>query len=62
MLGDGLLNWLGVEADDILDREFVSRKQEEDPVLEQIKEEYNFDEIKDAFDNAARSFLWRRKQ
>ena len=62
VLGDGLLNWLGVEADDILDREFVSRKQEEDPVLEQIKEEYNFDEIKDAFDNAARSFIWRRKQ
>ena len=44
-LGDGLLNTLGVEADDILDQEFVNKKQQEDEVLEQIKEEYNFDEI-----------------
>ena len=44
------MNTLGVEADDILDQEFVNKKQQEDEVLEQIKEEYNFDEIKDAFD------------
>ena len=49
-LGDGLLNTLGVQADDILDQEFVNKKQQEDEVLEQIKEEYNFDEIKNAFD------------
>ena len=47
---DGLWNTLGVEADGILDQEFVNKKRQEDEVLEQIKEEYNFDEIKDAFD------------
>ena len=52
-LGDGLLNSLGVEADDILEQKFVNQKQQEDAVLEKIKEEYNFDEIKDAFDEAA---------
>ena len=40
-LVNGLLNSLGVHADNILDQKF-----------EQIKEEYNFDEIKDAFDEA----------
>ena len=49
-LGDDLLNTLGVKADDIFDQEFVNKKQQEDEVLEQIKGEYNFDEIKDAFD------------
>ena len=49
-LGDSLLNLLGVEADDILEQKYVNKKQEEDAVLEQIKEDYNFDEIKDAFD------------
>ena len=49
-LGDGLLNTLGVQADDILEQKFVNQKQQEDTVLEQIKKEYNFDEIKDAFD------------
>ena len=49
-LGDGLLNSLVVEVDDILEQKYVNKKQEEDAVLEQIKEDYNFDEIKDAFD------------
>ena len=49
-LGDGLLNSLGVQADDILEQKFVNQKQQEDVALEQIKEDYNFDEIKDAFD------------
>ena len=49
-LGDGLLNSLGVQVDDILEQKFVNQKQQEDVVLEQIKEEYNFVEIKDAFD------------
>ena len=48
-LGDGLLNILGVEGDDILDQEFVNKKQQDDEVLEQIKEAYNFDEIKYIF-------------
>ena len=52
-LGDGLLNSLGAEADDILDQQFVNIKQQEDAVLEQIKEDYNFVEIKDVFDEGA---------
>ena len=62
-LGDGLLNLLGVQADDILEQNFVNQKQQEDAVLEQIKEEDSFDEIKNAFDEAAVPhqldfFLW----
>ena len=49
-LGDCLFNTLGVEANDILNQKFVNKKQQEDEVLDQIKEEYNFDDIKDAFD------------
>ena len=49
-LGDRLLNTLGVQADNIFEQKFVNQKQEEDAVLEQIKKEYSFDEIKDAFD------------
>ena len=52
-LGDGLLNSLCVEADDISEQKFVNQKQQEDAVLEEIKEEYNFDEIKDAFDEGS---------
>ena len=49
-LGYSLLNTLCVEADDILDQEFINIKQQEDEVLEKIKEEYDFDEFKDVFD------------
>ena len=49
-LGDGLLKTLGVQADDILEQKFIDKKQHESTVLEQIKEEYNFDAFKDAFD------------
>ena len=38
-LGDGLLNTLGLKGDDILDQEFVNKKQQEDEVLEQIKKD-----------------------
>ena len=44
---------LGTEAQDILKEEFVNSKKLEDETLENIKEEYNFDEIKDAFDGAS---------
>ena len=40
-LGDGLLNSLGVQADNILEQKFVNQKQQEDVALEQIKEDYN---------------------
>ena len=49
-LGDGLLNALGVEANSVLDSQFITKKEEEEVALEKIKEEYNFDAIKDAFD------------
>ena len=52
-LGDGLLNLLSVQADEILEQNFVNQKQQEDAVLEQIKEEYCFGKIKKAFDEAA---------
>ena len=52
-LGDGLANILGPEAEDILDEGFIYKKELEDEVLENIKEQYGFEEIKDAFDKAS---------
>lgn len=52
-LGDGVINSLVVEADDILDQKIVEKKKRRRAVLEQIKKVYNFDEIKDAFDEAS---------
>ena len=48
-LGDGLIENLGVAAGNLLDAENRTRQEEEDVVLEQIKEEYGFEDIKDAF-------------
>ena len=42
---------MGVAAGDLLEAENISRQGVEDVVLEQIKEEYGFEDIKDAFDN-----------
>ena len=50
VLGDSMLNALEVEANNVLDSQFITKKEEEDVALEKIKEEYNFDAIKDAFD------------
>ena len=36
-LGDGLLNSLGVEADDTLEQKFGNKRQQEDAVHEQIR-------------------------
>ena len=44
-LGNGLLNLLDVEANDILEQTFFNKKQQEDAVLKQIKKDYNFNEI-----------------
>ena len=38
---------LGAEADDILDEKFVNKKKQEDESLENFREEYRFEEIKD---------------
>ena len=52
-LGDGLTNILKPEAEDILDEGFVNKKELEDEALENIKEEYDFEEIRDAFGEAS---------
>ena len=52
-LGDDLENILGPEAEDILNEGFVNKKELEDELLENIKEVYGFEEIKDAFDEAS---------
>ena len=52
-LGDALANILGAEAEDILDKNFVNKKKLEDEALENMKEEYGFEEIKDAIDEAS---------
>ena len=49
---DQLLNTLGGEAKAFLEDNFITSKELEEKTLENIKEEYNFDEIKDAFDDA----------
>ena len=49
-LGDGLIEDLGVVAGDHLEAENITKQEEEDVVLEKIKEEYDFEDIKDAFD------------
>ena len=41
-LGNTLINLLGAEADDFLENKFVNKKEQEDAVLELVKEEYNF--------------------
>ena len=48
---------LGVEANYLLDSNFIT-PQEENIVLEQIKEDYNFDEIKDTFDHESVYFFY----
>ena len=44
---------LGVEAEDILDEKFVNKKELEEEALENVKEEYDVEEIKDRFDEGA---------
>ena len=44
-LGNGLLNLLDVEANDIFEQKFFNKKKQEDAVLKQIKKDYNFNEI-----------------
>ena len=33
-----------------LNKQFVNKEKQEDVVFEELKDEYNFDDIKDAFD------------
>ena len=52
-LGDALSHVLGTETENILENKYLISEELEDETLENIKEEYNFDEIKDAFDEAS---------
>ena len=52
-MGDVLANILGPETEAISDEGFVNKKELEDEVLENIKEEYGFEEIKDATGEAS---------
>ena len=47
---DPLLNFFSIDAEKSSTDDYVNAKKLQDKTLEQIKEEYNFDEIKDAFD------------
>ena len=62
-LGDGLINTLGVEANGLLDSDFITKQEENDVILEQIKQDYNFVEIKDTLGQgtiheSTEIFLW----
>ena len=46
-----MIDTLGVEVSDLSDSNFITEKEENDAVLEQIKENYNFDDIKESFDD-----------
>ena len=49
-LGDGLLQTLGTNAEDLFQADNITKKEEEDVILEQIKNEYGFEDIKDTID------------
>lgn len=46
-----MIDTLGVEVSDLSEANFITEKEENDAVLEQIKENYNFDDIKESFDD-----------
>lgn len=46
-----MIDTLGVGVSDLSDSNFITEKEENDAVLEQIKENYNFDDIKESFDD-----------
>ena len=54
VLGDGLLNTLGKEAEDLFDpRAPPPKKKEDDEILKHIMDEYEIDQIRDTMDETA---------
>ena len=49
-LGDSLLKTLGTNAEDLFQTDNITKKEEEDVILEQIKEKYGFKDIKETMD------------
>ena len=61
-----MLNFLSTGAEGILADDYVNPEELQDKTIEQIKEEYKFNEIKDAFDEGKippqlEFFFWRRQ-
>ena len=48
-LGDGSIENLGAGSIDLLDVDNITKQEQEDVVLEKIKEQYGFEDIKDSF-------------
>ena len=49
-MGDGFIENLGGEAEDVFQPENINKQKEEDLALVQIKQEYGFEDIKESFD------------
>ena len=49
-IGDPLMDFPSADAEGILADDYVNPEELQDKTIEQIKEEYKFNEIKDAFD------------
>ena len=67
-LGDGLLNSLGVEAQNLFNQDAsLTKKEEQDEILKDFMEEYKIDDIRDTMDETAQVpeniyfFLWWRQ-
>ena len=53
-LGDGLLNSLGVEAQNLFNQDAsLTKKEEQDEILKDFMEEYKIDDIRDTMDETA---------
>ena len=53
-LGDGLINFLGAEAESLFDKDAPpSKKEEEDEILKDFMKEYNIEGIKEMMDETA---------
>ena len=61
-LRDGLIDTLGNDAEDLFQIDNITKEEEEDLALEKKKEEYGFEDIKEAFDEGKVSFFlrWRK--
>ena len=49
-LGDGLLETLGINAEDLSQTDNITKKEEEDLALEKIKDKYGFEDTKETMD------------
>ena len=53
-LGDGLINFLGTEAESISDKDAPpSKKEEEEEILKDFMKEYNTEDMKEMMDESA---------